>query len=110
MDVLTHLYLEFREEPARLETTMHALVEVVGGSFLADGATMTKAEAKRRTEICARWLLELRKDLGWSLPRILDELPRALRCDLDGIVYTPSREGRHSWGADNARNLIWLPS
>jgi hypothetical protein len=109
VDALAHLYREFQEEPARLAQLLDDLTLTVGGSFLADGSTMTKREVKRRLQICATWVLTLRKDLHWSLPRIIDELPKALRCALDGLDYAPSREGATSWGAHNARNLIWLP-
>lgn len=110
MDVLTHLFCAFREVPEQLARVVGGTAEIVGASFLVDGATMTRNEIKRRTEICAKWTLILRKDLGWSIERCLDELPRALRCDLDGIPYAPSREGRSTWSGDNGRDLIWLPT
>lgn len=109
MDVLTHVFLEFREEPAQLNAVITAIAEVVQGSFFADGSTPTRSEVQRRTGICAKWLLELRKDLGWAAQRALDELPKALRCELDGVPYTPTRMDRNTWSADNGRDLVWLP-
>lgn len=109
MDVLTHLYSEFRDYPEQLAKVVDGTTEVVYGSFLVDGSTQTRNEVKRRTELCARWVLTLRKDCRWSIERILDELPRALRSELDGIPYSPTREGRQTWSADNGRDLIWLP-
>jgi hypothetical protein len=109
VDALKHLYAEFREEPAQLMKLIDDLEQTVGGSFLADGAAMTKSEIKHRLTICAEWVLVLRRDCGWSLPRIVDELPKALRCRLDGIDYTPTREHARSWSSENARNLVWLP-
>jgi len=110
VDILTHLYLAFREEPRLLGEVVTGVAEVVGGSFLADGSTMTRDEFKRRTQICAKWLLTLRNDIGWAAQRALDELPKALRCELDGIPYSPTREGKDTWSVDNGRDLIWLPS
>jgi len=110
VDTLTHLYLAFREEPQKLREVVESLAEVVGGSFLADGSTMTRDEFKRRTQIASKWLLVLRNEVGWAVQRALDELPKALRCELDGIPYAPSREGKDTWCADNGRDLIWLPT
>jgi hypothetical protein len=109
MDTLTHLYLVFREQPEQLNVVMEEMTLIVGGSFLADGSKMTRNEVKRRLQMSAKWLLTLRQDVGWSVQRALDELPKALRSELDGIPYEPSREGRSTWSADNGRDLIWLP-
>lgn len=109
MDVLTHLYRTFAEVPEQLHSVLEGTTEVVGASFLVDGSLMTRSEIKRRTEICAKWTLVLRRDLKWSIHRILDELPRALRCELDGISYTPTRSDAHTWSASNGRDLVWLP-
>lgn len=109
MDALKHLHTEFADDPVQYVKLMEDLELTVGGSFLVDGMVMTRSEIKRRLVICAEWVLILRKDCGWSLPRIADELPKALRSRLDGLDYTPTREGAQSWSSDNARNLVWLP-
>jgi hypothetical protein len=106
---MTHVYKEFCEVPRQLVEVLEGMTEVVGGSFLVDGSTMTRAEVKRRSDICAKWIMTLRRDLGWSITRILDDLSKALRCELDGIPYTPSREGHSTWTQDNGRDLIWMP-
>lgn len=49
----------------------------------------TQAEMKRRAQIMARWFRVFRGDLGYSLARCEAELGRALRCELDGELYTP---------------------
>lgn len=56
---------------------------------------MTMAETKRRFNILAKWFQILRKDLGWSVRRILDTLPVALRKELDGEEFVPSN--RSMW-------------
>lgn len=50
----------------------------------------TGAEMKRRAEIMARWFRVFRGDLGYSLARVEAELGNALRCELNGGLYTPS--------------------
>lgn len=109
MDVLTHLYKNFCDVPAQLRKVLDGITDVVGGSFLVDGSLSTRNEVKRRTEICAKWTLIFRRDLKWSIERCLDELPKALRCELDGIPYQPTREGARTWSQDNGRNLIYVP-
>jgi hypothetical protein len=54
----------------------------------------TGAEMKRRAEILARWFRVFRGDLGYSLARVEVELGRALRCELDGGLYTPTSASR----------------
>lgn len=54
----------------------------------------TQDEEKRRAEILGKWFRRLRGDLGFSLNRTLDELPRALRAELDGGSYTPPEKNR----------------
>jgi hypothetical protein len=58
-------------------------------SFVEDHGPQTQAEIKRRFDICARVFRVLRGDLKWSVTRILDHLPRYLRCELDGQPWKP---------------------
>lgn len=120
MHVYSLMMREYADEPGRLRMMLDAIVETVGASFVADTkpingvidtdrVKMPLEEIKRRTEMCAKWMMILRRDYKWATHRVLDELPKALRCELDGIPYTPTREGRATWAADNARDLIWLP-
>lgn len=110
MNDLTHIYGTFEKDPGRQRYVMNGIAETVAGSFLGDNGPKTRSEVSRRTNICAKWFLVLYKDLKWASVRCLDELPKALRCDLDKIDYKPTREGRDSWGADNARDLVYLPA
>ena len=81
-----------------------AVERIVGQSFerrtgagLVLPETRTMSEYRRRTEIALRWFRVLRGDLKWSLERILDALPGALRTELDGGHWTP--EDRPGWFA-----------
>lgn len=50
----------------------------------------TEGEIKRRFGILADWFRIFWGDQQWSISRIKDELPKALRATLDGVDYTPS--------------------
>lgn len=77
----------------------------VAGSFLEDAARQKvvlvvspprHSEVKRRTAVCIRIFRELRGDLKWGVDRIVDNLPRFLRSELDGIAWAPVAT-RASW-------------
>lgn len=70
----------------------------VVASFREDRSVQTGAEIRRRFNICVRLVQQLRGELGWTIPRVLDHLPHYLRCELDGIAWTP-----------DART-VWTPS
>ena len=61
-----------------------AIERAIAESFAGDGGRMTGAEVRRRFALCERLVRQLRGDLGWGLQRVLDHLPRYLRCELDG--------------------------
>lgn len=90
-------------EEGQIKRVSKAFVEIVSRSFERSGAglillrpeTPTQAEVRRRTAILIRRFRELRGDLHWSVQRILDELPKVLRCELDGISWTS--EDRVAW-------------
>lgn len=109
MNHAAYIFKLFGDNPGRYREITNRIADTVVASFHADRSTPTQAEIKRRIQICNKWFIELYKGLSWASRRALDELPKALRCELDGIDYTPSREGKSSWGADNAADLIWLP-
>lgn len=71
----------------------------ISASFKTDQVlrpVMTKSEVKARFEICTEGFCIMRKDLKWSVPKIIDELPAYLRCKLDRIDWTPD-EDRATW-------------
>jgi len=68
-----------------------AIARSFGQDALRDGREprMTGAEVKHRFDICVRILKTLRGDLGWSVERSMDHLPRLLRAELDGVPWAP---------------------
>lgn len=84
-----------------------AITEAIDRSFENDQVirpVRTQAEIERRFEICIRWFVELRRELHWSIPRILDALPTALRSALDGIPFDPDEE-RAAWHGESGPDL-----
>jgi hypothetical protein len=84
-------------EKDQLGRVMLAIERAVSKSFEDDGARTTGDEIRRRFALCERLIRRLRGDLGWGLHRVLDHLPRYLRCELDGQRWEP-----------DART-IWMP-
>lgn len=89
-----------------LQLLQHKLGETIQESFLHDsirirgGAVLgTRAEVKRRTEICLKWFRVMRGDLGYSTERALDFLSLALRTELDGGKWEPPA-ATAAWGPD----------
>lgn len=87
---------------------VQGFTRILGDSFREDARrqqkrldqiSITEAEKKRRSEIMAAWFRQLRGDLHMSIQQCLDELPRALRAELDGGSYTPPVE-RKLWVPD----------
>ena len=105
-------------ELAKLVTTKwlgrvtNAIAQTIEASFEQDQVlrpVKTKDEITRRFKICARWFIILRRDFGWSVPRICDALPRALRHELDGTPFSPEDEAaRKGWIDETAakRTLV----
>ena len=75
-----------------------AIERAIERSFREDGSRMTGAEVRRRFAICERLIRHLRGDLGWGLQRVLDHLPRYLRCELDGTPWQPDTR------------TVWVPA
>lgn len=90
------------DKPGQIGLVTQKFEKMIFDSFAVDAArkametgskglsSVTMAETKRRFDILADWFKTLRGDMGWSVSRTLDELPRALRAQLDGEVYVPS--------------------
>ena len=75
------------------------IIDSIEDSFESDQVlrpVRTRNEIERRFRICIKWFVTLRRDLKWSVPRILDDLPKALRHELDGTPYSPD-EKHVSW-------------
>jgi hypothetical protein len=101
-----HPFAELSRDPARMRATMARFERILEASFAFDAQRdgtdfaariNTAAEHRRRAQILAKWFRTLRS-LGHSVERSLDDLSRALRCELDGMDYQPPPKGR-----------VWLP-
>lgn len=57
----------------------------------------TAAEVKRRFRICEEWILQARRELGFSLERTLDLLHHVLRCRLNGTEFNPEKHRTGGW-------------
>lgn len=71
----------------------------ISASFKTDQVlrpVMTQNEIRARFKICTDGFCMMRRDLGWAVPRIIDELPVYLRCKLDRMDWTPE-EDRNAW-------------
>ena len=87
-------FLELMQED-QVATAALALERAIARSFAEDHARPTGDEVRRRFAICERLVRRLRGDLGWGLQRVLDHLPRYLRCELDRVPWEP--EARTIW-------------
>lgn len=50
---------------------------------------LTRAEVKRRFDMCSKIFETLRSDLKWGVERILSKLPTYLDHELNGTDWTP---------------------
>lgn len=92
------------DDPALLQRVTASFVDAVAKSFEEDQtirSVYSYAETKRRFEICARVFCHLRGDLKWSIERALDMMPYYMRCELEGIAYSPEA---------NAAHAMWAPT
>lgn len=70
----------------------------------------TRDEVRRRGQICIDMARDVRKDkaLNWTIERICDEMPRALRCKLNGAKWEPST--RRFWTPeDDGSPRVFVP-
>jgi len=96
-------FLELVSHRHDYDRVMQTFIKVLRESFQEDARRHgrgfverihTQHEEKRRAGIIGKWFRELRGGLGFSLARTLDELPKALRAELDGGSYTPPEASR----------------
>lgn len=76
-----------------------AITETIAASFESDQIlrpVRTRDEIQRRFRICVEGFVLMRRELGWAVPRILDDLPVYLRHRLDGTPWDPDDE-RGAW-------------
>lgn len=79
----------------QLAVVTAAIEAAVAKSFDADYSRVTRAEIRYRFTICERIIRELRGDLKWALPRVLDVMPNYLRAELQGTAWSP--DDRAMW-------------
>lgn len=77
------------ESPWAMGQLVRGVEMAVRKSYRDDGFKPTANETRRRVQICIDTTRILRKDLVWSIDRIVNELPRALRAKLDGLPWDP---------------------
>lgn len=101
-----HPFAELSRDPTRMRACMVRFERILEASFAFDeqrdgkdfaARINTGAERRRRAHLLAKWFRTLRH-LGHSVERSLDDLSRALRCELDGMDYRPPPKHR-----------VWLP-
>jgi len=62
-------------------------VDLARGSLMVE----TPTERHHRRKICTKWFRIMRGDLHWSLEKVYDFLPLALRNELDGVPWEPPK-------------------
>lgn len=73
-----------------------AFEEMIANSFVTHPMNhLTRAEVKRRFDMCSKIFETLRSDLKWGVERILGRLPGYLASELDGIDWKP--DARTIW-------------
>lgn len=86
-------FAELFEDTSTRNKVFGAIYKTIEISFSEAWGSMTRAptrdEIKRRFEILERWYRDLRGERKWSVDRVLQALPHALRCELIGNTYEP---------------------
>jgi len=95
----TGAFLDLVGSPANLGKTTIGIQTAIEVSFAQDGAPITGWEVKRRFKLCEKIFQILRGDVHWGIDRIIDHLPRYLRCELDGDAWEP--DSRQCWIASD---------
>ena len=65
-----------------------------------------RVEFDRRMVVALTLFMRMVGDLRWSVRRALDHLYEALRCTVDGNVWTPPEGGPDLWVPDNGAEQI----
>lgn len=99
-------FADLAEDPEKFRRAMRRFVLILEQSFTVDARLhgeafakrhKTELEMKRRANILGKWYRSLR-NLGYGHIKTMDELPKALRAELDGESYTPPERSR-----------LWVP-
>jgi hypothetical protein len=93
-----HPFAELQDDPLAFRRAARGFMTALAISFNEDAKRVgsdratrlnTDTERKRRAAILAKWYRILTRDMGYSPPHALDEIPRALRAELDRTPYAP---------------------
>jgi hypothetical protein len=97
----SHPFADLLHKKEDFSRVSYAIMRALARSFKEDASrtdglltTHTESEEKRRSRILFEWFRRLRGDLGYSVSSAIDELPRALRAELDGTPYEPPPKDR----------------
>lgn len=93
-------FLDLVADPEQLPKLAAGIEHALEKSFTGDVVmrpVRTQHEIRRRFQICCEGIRIMRRDLKWSVSRIVDELPAFLRCQLDGGTWVP--DDRRAWTA-----------
>lgn len=98
----TKPFAELADEPAKRARAVMQFAGILERSFNQDAVMHgidfvkrhnTDTERKRRADIMGRWYRDLR-NLGYGHIQTMDEIPKALRAELDGGNYEPPERKR----------------
>lgn len=98
-----HPFAELSAQPALLLHVEAGFVRALTGAYREDVARLgrtfadrlnTDTERRRRFKILAKWYGILTGDCRYSPQHAVDEMPRALRAELDGTPYAPPPANR----------------
>ena len=102
-----HPFADLQDDPQMFRRAVVRFGRTLARSFAEDAARIgaanaerlnTDSERKRRVAILAKWYRILTGDERYSPQHALDEIPRALRAELDGTPYAPP-----------PANRVWAP-
>lgn len=88
-------FADLMKNPAELGRVTRAFNDAIVNSFAVDKSRVTQNETRRRFGILEKWFRALRTEKRWTLERVLDSLPRALRCELEHQTFEP--DSRTLW-------------
>ena len=100
-------FADLLNTPEQFKRVEAAFERILADSFMEDerrsgkefvARIKTQLEIRRRANILGKWFRILRGELGHGMIRTMDELPKALRKELDGESYTPPQ-----------KNKLWSP-
>jgi len=100
-------FAELLNYPGQADRVFKELTLILKKSFIYDQINKgkdfvkrinTEIERKRRGKILFKWFQVLRFDFGFGMIKTFDELPRALRAEIDGNEYKPPQ-----------RSNLWAP-